>query len=290
MYEKFSDRARKVMQLANQEAQRFHYEYIGPEHILLGLVKEGGGVAVNVLKNLDIDLLQIKVQVEMIVMAQPDRGVMGKLPQTPRAKKVIEYSIEEARKLNHNHVGTEHLLLGLLCEKDGVAAQVLLNLGVTIQKVREGILALVAPPKQPASSDLSYGEFSLDKDINASTSVELHLLARKEADVPSIRLTLTQHSLPAESAAFSGILLAMSLTLAELRQLLAAGMEMAHRIERNLPVPAGAQAGGMLGAWTVQVEAAAKVAEGGYCGPGLSEFAHELARKLGGEKQGEVAG
>ena len=114
MYERFTDRARKVMQLANQEAQRFNHEYIGTEHVLLGLVKEGSGVAANVLKNLDVDLRKIRLEVEKIVQAGPDMVTMGKLPQTPRAKKVIEYAMEEARNLNHNYVGTEHLLLGLL--------------------------------------------------------------------------------------------------------------------------------------------------------------------------------
>src|SRR5947209_13207182 len=109
MYERFTDRARKVMQLANQEAQRLNHEYIGTEHILLGLVKEGSGVAANVLKNLDIDLRKIRVEVEKLVQSSPEVGTPGKLPQTPRAKKVIEYSIEEARNLNHNYVGTEHL-------------------------------------------------------------------------------------------------------------------------------------------------------------------------------------
>src|SRR6266487_936341 len=138
MYERFTDRARKVMQLANQEAQRFNHEYIGTEHILLGLVKEGSGVAANVLKNLDIDLRKIRLEIEKIVQSGPDMVTMGKLPQTPRAKKVIEYSIEEARNLNHNYVGTEHLLLGLLREQEGVAAQVLMNLGLKLEDVREG--------------------------------------------------------------------------------------------------------------------------------------------------------
>ncbi len=142
MYERFTDRARKVMQLANQEAQRFNHEYIGTEHILLGLVKEGSGVAANVLKNLDIDLRKIRLEVEKIVQAGPDMVTMGKLPQTPRAKKVIEYSIEEARNLNHNYVGTEHLLLGLLREQEGVAAQVLMNLGLKLEDVREEVLNL----------------------------------------------------------------------------------------------------------------------------------------------------
>src|SRR5215813_4656181 len=143
MYERFTDRARKVMQLANQEAQRFNHEYIGTEHILLGLVKEGSGVAANVLKNLDIDLRKIRLEVEKIVQAGPDMVTMGKLPQTPRAKKVIEYSIDEARTLNHNYVGTEHLLLGLLREQEGVAAQVLMNLGLKLEDVREEVLNLL---------------------------------------------------------------------------------------------------------------------------------------------------
>src|ERR1700678_539909 len=143
MYERFTDRARKVMQLANQEAQRFNHEYIGTEHILLGLVKEGSGVAANVLKNLDIDLRKIRLEVEKIVQSGPDMVTMGKLPQTPRAKKVIEYSIEEARNLNHNYVGTEHLLLGLIREQEGVAAQVLMNLGLKLEDVREEVLNLL---------------------------------------------------------------------------------------------------------------------------------------------------
>src|SRR5476651_2012298 len=143
MYERFTDRARKVMQLANQEAQRFNHEYIGTEHILLGLIKEGSGVAANVLKNLEIDLRKIRLEVEKIVQTGPDMVTMGKLPQTPRAKKVIEYSIEEARNLNHNYVGTEHLLLGLLREQEGVAAQVLMNLGLKLEDVREEVLNLL---------------------------------------------------------------------------------------------------------------------------------------------------
>ena len=143
MYERFTDRARKVMQLANQEAQRFNHEYIGTEHILLGLVKEGSGVAANVLKNLDIDLRKIRLEVEKLVQSGPDMVTMGKLPQTPRAKKVIEYAMEEARNLNHNYVGTEHLLLGLLREQEGVAAQVLMNLGLKLEEVREEVLNLL---------------------------------------------------------------------------------------------------------------------------------------------------
>ena len=143
MFERLTDRARKVMALANQEAQRFNHEYIGTEHILLGLVKEGSGVGANVLKNLSIDLRKVRLEVEKLVKSGPEMVTMGKLPQTPRAKKVIEYAIEEARNLNHNYVGTEHLLLGLLREQDGVAAQVLLNLGLKLEEVREEVLNLL---------------------------------------------------------------------------------------------------------------------------------------------------
>ena len=143
MFERLTDRARKVMALANQEAQRFNHEYIGTEHILLGLVKEGSGVGANVLKHLEIDLRKVRLEVEKLVKSGPEMVTMGKLPQTPRAKKVIEYAIEEARSLNHNYVGTEHLLLGLLREQDGVAAQVLMNLGLKLEDVREEVLNLL---------------------------------------------------------------------------------------------------------------------------------------------------
>ena len=143
MFERFTDRARKVMALANQEAQRFNHEYIGTEHILLGLVKEGSGVGANVLKNLGVDLRKVRLEVEKLVKSGPEMVTMGKLPQTPRAKRVIEYAIEEARNLNHNYVGTEHLLLGLLREQDGVAAQVLMNLGLRLEDVREEVLNLL---------------------------------------------------------------------------------------------------------------------------------------------------
>jgi len=143
MFERFTDRARKVMALANQEAQRFNHEYIGTEHVLLGLVKEGSGVGANVLKNLDVDLRKVRLEVEKLVKSGPDMVTMGRLPQTPRAKKVIEYAIEEARNLNHNYVGTEHLLLGLLREQDGVAAQVLMNLNLKLDEVRDEVLNLL---------------------------------------------------------------------------------------------------------------------------------------------------
>ena len=158
MFERFTDRARKVMALANQEAQRFNHEYIGTEHILLGLVKEGSGVGANVLKNLDVDLRKVRLEVEKLVKSGPDMVTMGKLPQTPRAKKVIEYAIEEARNLNHNYVGTEHLLLGLLREHEGVAAQVLMNLGLKLEEVREEVLNLLGAGVDPEETTAGGGK------------------------------------------------------------------------------------------------------------------------------------
>ncbi|MEQ9454235.1 MAG: ATP-dependent Clp protease ATP-binding subunit [Phycisphaeraceae bacterium] len=160
MFERFTDRARKVMALANQEAQRFNHEYIGTEHILLGLVKEGSGVGANVLKNLDVDLRKVRLEVEKLVKSGPDMVTMGKLPQTPRAKKVIEYAIEEARNLNHNYVGTEHILLGLLREHEGVAAQVLMNLGLKLEEVREEVLNLLGAGVEPEEASAAPGKSS----------------------------------------------------------------------------------------------------------------------------------
>jgi len=153
MYERFTDRARKVMQLANQEAQRLNHEYIGTEHVLMGLIKEGSGVASNVLRNLDVSFHKAEEMVKKAIQPGPDNPVtMGKLPQTPRCKKVVEYAIEEARNMGHNYLGTEHLLLGLLRVKDGVAAEVLLTCGCALETVREEILCLLgkATPKDEA--------------------------------------------------------------------------------------------------------------------------------------------
>ncbi len=148
MFDRFTDRAKKVMSLARQEAQRFNHEYIGTEHVLLGLVQEGSGVAANVLKNMNIDLEKIRHEVEKIVKTGPNIVSMGQLPFTPRAKKVLELAMEEASNLGHNYIGTEHLLLGLIKENEGIAAQVLLNLGVKLEDVREEVLEFLGADVQ----------------------------------------------------------------------------------------------------------------------------------------------
>jgi len=155
MFERFTDRARKVMALANQEAQRFNHDNIGTEHLLLGLVKEGSGVGATVLKNLDVDIKKLRLEVEKYVKSGPDMVTMGKLPQTPRAKKVIEYAIEEARALNHNYVGTEHILLGLLREQEGIAAQVLMGLGLKLEDLRQEVLSLLGAGVEDSPSNMA---------------------------------------------------------------------------------------------------------------------------------------
>jgi ATP-dependent Clp protease ATP-binding subunit ClpC len=148
MFDRFTERARKVMTLARQEAQKLNNDYIGTEHILLGLVQEGSGVAAQVLKNLDVDLRKVRAEVERLV-EQGTNPVSGtQLPFTPRAKRVLELALEEAQNLGHNYIGTEHLLLGLIRESDGPAAHVLQNLGVKPEEVREEVVELLGaePP------------------------------------------------------------------------------------------------------------------------------------------------
>ena len=188
MYERFTDRARKVMVLANHEAQRFYHEYIGTEHVLLGLVKEGNGVAANVLKNLDLNLRNVRLEIEKIMQSGPERVIKGKLPQAPKAKKVIEYAMEEARKLKHKYVGTEHLLLGLLRVEEGVAAQVLMNYGLKVEQVREEVIALLGSGmRSMPAPELSPKEIEDLPDELKSASAEMdgeiqrYTLAKEEA-------------------------------------------------------------------------------------------------------------
>ncbi|MFH2137634.1 MAG: ATP-dependent Clp protease ATP-binding subunit [Candidatus Omnitrophota bacterium] len=143
MFDRFTERARKVILLAKEEAKRFNHDYIGTEHMLLGLIKEGEGVAAAVLQNLGLSLDMIRLEVEKLVQPGPSTVTSGDIPFTPKAKKVIELSMDEARNLGHNYIGTEHLLLGLIRESEGVASQVLLNLGLDLNKVRKEIMELL---------------------------------------------------------------------------------------------------------------------------------------------------
>src|SRR4030095_15674615 len=124
MFKRFTERARRVIILAREEAERYHHEYLGTEHILLGILKDGGGIAITVLQKLGVDLKQLKQEVERNLPPSLNTLVVGEIPFTAKAKKVLECAVEEARLMGHNYIGTEHLLLGLLKEKDGVAFKV----------------------------------------------------------------------------------------------------------------------------------------------------------------------
>jgi ATP-dependent Clp protease ATP-binding subunit ClpA len=161
-FDKFTARARKVLSLAQEEAQRFQHNYIGTEHLLLGLVREGQGVAARVLQNLGVDLPEVRNSVENII-GRGDRIVRGEIGLTPRAKKVIELSVDEARRLNHHYIGTEHMLLGLVREGEGIAAGVLESLGVTLERVRrETITVLGRSNDQPAPAPAEAEPESVD--------------------------------------------------------------------------------------------------------------------------------
>jgi ATP-dependent Clp protease ATP-binding subunit ClpC len=142
VFERFTDRARRVVVLAQEEARMLNHDYIGTEHILLGLVREGEGVAAMALESLDISLADIRGQVEQII-GQGEAAPVGHIPFTPRAKKVLELALREALQLGHDYIGTEHILLGLVREGEGVAAQVLVALGADLERVRQAVLELL---------------------------------------------------------------------------------------------------------------------------------------------------
>ncbi len=150
-FEKFSESARRVLSLAQEEAQRFNHNYIGTEHILLGLVRENDGVAAKVLSNLNVELTKVRSAVEFII-GRGERSAPGEIGLTPRAKKVIELAVDEARRLNHNYIGTEHLLIGLMREGEGVASGVLESLGVNLDKIRGETSRILSQKSQQAQS------------------------------------------------------------------------------------------------------------------------------------------
>src|SRR5258706_4924442 len=153
MHDKFTERVRKVIYLAREEAARLQHDYIGTEHLLLGVIREGEGIAATVLNNLGLDLDRIRQEVENMVSASGGTMTIGEIPFTPRAKRVLELAVEEARSLGHNYVGTEHLLLGLIREGEGVAAKVLLELGVDRKRVREETLKLLGGQPAPSGQE-----------------------------------------------------------------------------------------------------------------------------------------
>lgn len=185
MMNNFTPRAQQVLALARKEADRFNHNYVGTEHILLGLIKLGQGVAVNVLHKLGLDLETVRMQVEQQVGSGPETKMVGNIPYTPRVKKVLALASKEAKALNHSYVGTEHILLGLLREGEGVAAQVLRNLDINLDKARNEILKELDPNFTSQEDDEDEDEESSggsnEKDPGASPS------SKKESKTPALR-------------------------------------------------------------------------------------------------------
>ena len=187
-FDKFTERARKVLRLAQEEAQRFQHPYIGTEHLLLGLVREGEGVAAKVLSNLGVDLNKVRSAVEFII-GRGDRIVLGEIPLTPGAKKVIELAVDEAHRLNHQYIGTEHLLLGLVREGEGIAARALDSLGVNLAKVRAQTIQVLSqsslPPTMQGSSQLKVAQMEVEilPQLVAALQALEAILREKEAAI-----------------------------------------------------------------------------------------------------------
>ncbi|MFQ5913724.1 MAG: ATP-dependent Clp protease ATP-binding subunit [Nitrospinota bacterium] len=201
MFKRFTERARKVIILAREEAERYHHEYLGTEHILLGILKDGGGIAIALLQKVGQDVKKIRMEVERNLPKSLSSSVEGDIPFTPKAKKVLEYAVEEARLMGHNYIGTEHLLLGLIREKDGLAAKILSNLGIKLQQTREQTLNLLREPttrrpkeksKTPSLdefgrdlTDLAF-EDKLDPVIGRDTEIDrvIQILSRRTKNNP----------------------------------------------------------------------------------------------------------
>ena len=165
MFKRFTERARRVIILAREEAELYRHEYLGTEHILQGVIKDGGGIAVAIVQKSGVDLVQLKKELEKNLPRSSSSLIIGDIPFTSRAKKVLEFAVEEARALSHNYIGTEHLLLGLLKEKEGVACRVLNSFCMFFDDVREKIVEMF---KEPTESNREVGktptldEFSRD--------------------------------------------------------------------------------------------------------------------------------
>ena len=178
MFERFTDRARRVVVFAQDEARMLYHNYIGTEHILLGLLHEGEGVAARALESLGISLDAVRQQVEQVI-GRGQHQSSGHIPFTPRAKKVLELSLRESLQLGHTYIGTEHILLGLIREGDGVAAQVLVGLGVDLNRAREQVIGLLAGRRQEEPST------AVAEDLRkrlASMAARLAVIERKLGD------------------------------------------------------------------------------------------------------------
>jgi len=182
MFERFTDRARRVVVLAQEEARMLQHDYIGTEHILLGLIHEGQGVAARALESLGISHEAVRQQVEEII-GQGQQAPSGHIPFTPRAKKVLELSLREAIQLGHNYIGTEHILLGLIREGDGVAAQVLVRLGADLDRTRQRVIEVLYSRLEAGVIRAGTGEETL-ADRLASIASRLAAIERRLRESP----------------------------------------------------------------------------------------------------------
>jgi Clp amino terminal domain, pathogenicity island component len=182
MFERFTDRARRVVVLAQEEARLLNHNYIGTEHILLGLIHEGEGVAAKALESLGISLEAVRAQVEEII-GQGQTAPTGHIPFTPRAKKVLELSLREALQLGHNYIGTEHILLGLIREGEGVAAQVLVKLGADLSRVRRQVQRLLTGEGEQAGARSRLVRLTVPADLLDYDERIAGVRRRKEAAI-----------------------------------------------------------------------------------------------------------
>jgi ATP-dependent Clp protease ATP-binding subunit ClpC len=192
MFERFTDRARRVVVLAQEEARLLNHDYLGTEHLLLGLIHEAQGVAARALESLGISLEAVRAQVEEII-GQGQSAPAAHIPFTPRAKKVLELSLRESEHLDHDHIGTEHILLGLVREGEGVAAQVLVKLGADLSRVRQQVIQLLSlEPAEAVDEDLGSELVDADEDLESEIVEENRNL---RAEVRRLRELLRRHGI-----------------------------------------------------------------------------------------------
>jgi ATP-dependent Clp protease ATP-binding subunit ClpC len=204
MFERFTDRARRVVVLAQEEARLLNHNYIGTEHILLGLVREGDGVAARALESLGISLKAVRQLVEQII-GRGQEPTSGHIPFTPRAKKVLELSLREAHQLGHNYIGTEHILLGLLREGEGVAAQVLVRLGAELNRARGEVIQLLTGRDPEVAGSVAVAGGVGEDVLLPRTVADLHnALTKITARLEAIERHLGMTVPPAESGGPSG--------------------------------------------------------------------------------------
>jgi len=226
-FDKFTKRARHVLTLAQLEAQGLNHNYLGTEHLLLGLVAEGEGVAAQALTNLGVELTRVREAVEHII-GRGDRVVIGEIGLTPRTKKVFELAVDEARRLKHRYIGTEHLLLGLVREGEGVAASVLMSLGLTLEQVRAEVVQILSGMAPGPKSNVVMCRL----DDRALDALDTLIKAGVRTTRSDAAAWLIQAGIEANGPLFESV----SATVAEIRRLRAEAQRRAHQItERTLP-------------------------------------------------------